>query len=652
MRRKLLALALFTCAAVAVAVVVPLQRVNTAAHPLDALASSEIEAAAQIVRQHRSAPRDLSFTFIALQEPDKQAFLSANGADLGRRAEVGIYSRKQNRLYEVVVDLRTRKVITWRHIPGAQPIYLADDDKVLREILAKDTAWQAALISRGLRDDDSISVTGLSIGNEGQSKAPGARMLMALVSMNPVDKQNPGLIPGLVAYVNLTSGKVSQVINTNAPLPKSEIEFEDDAAGFTPASQPWRDAGPKSFTRSGSAVAWGPWSFHFAMHPREGLVLNLVKLRDEQGTLRSVLHRASMSEMAVPYGEVEDGWHLRNIFDAGETGMLKYGKTSLTAGVDAPTDADFIDAAVNDETGKAIMVPRAVALFERVAGALWRHREHGVPARELVILSYATIDNYDYGIQWVFAEDGALTVELFLTGIMAAKAAELGIDPYSGRAVCGTRVSSVRVAPNHQHFFNFRLDFDIGQSAGNSVTEIQAGSLPRGPENPTGNAITTVSTVLKTEQEGERLVSVEHSRKWKITGSNLRNELGQLSGFALLPGENALPLATTDSALQQRAGFTTRHIWVTPYAKNERYAAGEYPFNTDGSTDGLKAWTQKNRTVENQDVVLWYTLGVTHLPRVEEWPIMPAHRASFRIVPAGFYSRNPVLAKRSAQTAQ
>ena len=41
--------------------------------------------------------------------------------------------------------------------------------------------------------------------------------------------------------------------------------------------------------------------------------------------------------------------------------------------------------------------------------------------------------------------------------------------------------------------------------------------------------------------------------------------------------------------------------------------------------------------------MLWYTLGVTHIPRPEEWPIMVSHRTGFSLLPAGFFARNPSL---------
>jgi Cu2+-containing amine oxidase len=34
---------------------------------------------------------------------------------------------------------------------------------------------------------------------------------------------------------------------------------------------------------------------------------------------------------------------------------------------------------------------------------------------------------------------------------------------------------------------------------------------------------------------------------------------------------------------------------------------------------------------------------VTHLPRTEDWPIMPAYTVGFRLVPAGFFSHDPAL---------
>jgi primary-amine oxidase len=41
--------------------------------------------------------------------------------------------------------------------------------------------------------------------------------------------------------------------------------------------------------------------------------------------------------------------------------------------------------------------------------------------------------------------------------------------------------------------------------------------------------------------------------------------------------------------------------------------------------------------------VLWYTLGSHHIPRPEDWPVMPVERASLTLRPFGFFDANPAL---------
>ena len=41
--------------------------------------------------------------------------------------------------------------------------------------------------------------------------------------------------------------------------------------------------------------------------------------------------------------------------------------------------------------------------------------------------------------------------------------------------------------------------------------------------------------------------------------------------------------------------------------------------------------------------MLWHTLGTTHFPRPEDWPVMPVEHCGFTLKPAGFFDRNPTL---------
>jgi primary-amine oxidase len=101
-------------------------------------------------------------------------------------------------------------------------------------------------------------------------------------------------------------------------------------------------------------------------------------------------------------------------------------------------------------------------------------------------------------------------------------------------------------------------------------------------------------------------------------------------------------LAQPESSVSQRAGFGRNILWVTPYREDERHAAGTFPYGTIGQP-GLPQWTEADRPIENTDLVCWYTVGVTHFVRPEDWPVMPVARAGFRLEPAGFFDRNPAL---------
>ena len=49
--------------------------------------------------------------------------------------------------------------------------------------------------------------------------------------------------------------------------------------------------------------------------------------------------------------------------------------------------------------------------------------------------------------------------------------------------------------------------------------------------------------------------------------------------------------------------------------------------------------------------MLWHTLGVTHIPRAEDWPVMPTEVAGFHLLPVNFFDKNPALDVPASQKA-
>jgi primary-amine oxidase len=83
-------------------------------------------------------------------------------------------------------------------------------------------------------------------------------------------------------------------------------------------------------------------------------------------------------------------------------------------------------------------------------------------------------------------------------------------------------------------------------------------------------------------------------------------------------------------------------FWATQFADRELYGAGDYPYGNP-ENGGLPQYIAADRSLVAEDVVVWLTLGTTHLPRLEDWPIMPVQHASFKLEPHGFFDQNPTL---------
>jgi primary-amine oxidase len=146
-----------------------------------------------------------------------------------------------------------------------------------------------------------------------------------------------------------------------------------------------------------------------------------------------------------------------------------------------------------------------------------------------------------------------------------------------------------------------------------------------------------------TSAEIERAVAViKTARWWMVVNEAETTTLGHHPGFALEPGKNSFSLAGPDSPARRKMPFINHHLWVTPFRPEEMYPAGVC-LGADQIGKGLPEWTAANRGVRKTDVVLWYTLGVTHLPHPEDWSIKPSRRAGFKLVPFGFFTANPSM---------
>ena len=617
-------------------------------YPLDPLTATEIRKVVAILKSSGTTSEKDIFNIINLKEPPKQEVIGYKpGQPFRREAFTSFYDYGKNGVTEAVVDLNAEKVISVKNLPNVIGMGL-EADSIASSIVSKDAAWVAALKKRGI-SIDSVTHRGIFTGDIGIGPVGHREQLVIARRKNSnVD------IEGLMAYTDFTSGKILKIVDE----PGAFSDFVD-AGYFNKDTMADLFKGPKpliitqpegrSFEVNGHEISWQNWRLRFGVDNREGLVIYDVRYVDN-GKERSVMYRGSMPEMVVPYGSPDLFQASYNFFDAGEYRLGQGIARSMSPGADAPENATYMPAIFHRENGKPFQMDRAVAIYEEYGGPLWRHNVISRRATNLVLKYYTIIENYDYGFVWRFKEDGTIDVEVELTGIVEIKGVHRVNErdkttdndlSYNGTSF-GTLVRPHVEAINHQHFFVFRLDMDIDGPANNSVMEMNSKPVPAGKLNPYGNAFITEHKMFMMEQEAQRSVNYESGRNWHVVNNKKYNATGQHAGYMLMPGTQAKTFLPENSLLRKKASFLNHQLWVTQYQENQEYPAGMYPASNK-VYDGLAEWTARNRMIGNNDVVLWYVAGITHIVRPEEWPIMSVHRMGFSLMPFGFFSGNPTL---------
>jgi hypothetical protein len=116
------------------------------------------------------------------------------------------------------------------------------------------------------------------------------------------------------------------------------------------------------------------------------------------------------------------------------------------------------------------------------------------------------------------------------------------------------------------------------------------------------------------------------------------------SGLPLLPSDTHIVpvMVEVGSYIYDRAWFVQHNLWVTRYDPDEKFAAGDYMYQS-ADLQGLPQYLTDDAPLEDTDVVLWYTLGAHHVVRPEDWPVMPCAYTGFHLKPIGFFDGNPAL---------
>ncbi|TFB73366.1 primary-amine oxidase [Cryobacterium glaciale] len=581
--------------------------------------------------------------YLGLLDPPRHA------TDLDRRFRVFLHDVSGAAPTDVIVSATHNtiesSVTLDTALTGELPV-LEEEFGAVEELLTTDARWLAALAARGI-DVATVRVAPLSAGVFEYPNEKGHRILrgLAFVQNFPEDSAWAHPIDGLVAYVDIVAKTVDQVLDFGVvPIPAEHGNYTDPTltGPLRETLKPISITQPEgvSFTvTGGNHVEWEKWSLDVGFDVREGVVLHNIGFRDGS-TTRSIIRRASIAEMVVPYGDPAPVRSWQNYFDTGEYLVGQYAN-SLELGCDCLGEITYLSPVITDGFGNPREIRNGICMHEEDWSILAKHSdlwsgiEYTRRNRRFVISFFTTVGNYDYGFYWYLYLDGTIEFEAKATGVVFTSAYAGKGYPYASEIAPGLG------APFHQHLFSARLDMALDGDT-NRVEEEDVVRVPMGPGNERGNAFTRQRTVLATESEGVRQADASIGRTWHVSNPNSLNRLGEPVAYKLHPQGLPMLLADPLSSVAQRAAFATKGLWVTRFAEDERYPTGDFVNQHSGGA-GLPAFIAANRDIDGEDIVLWHTFGLTHFPRVEDWPIMPVDTVGFKLRPDGFFDRSPVL---------
>ncbi|KAB5545872.1 copper amine oxidase [Coniochaeta sp. 2T2.1] len=344
-------------------------------------------------------------------------------------------------------------------------------------------------------------------------------------------------------------------------------------------------------------VEYMGWTFYMAFTRMLGLMFYDVRFKGER-----ILYELSMQEAAAQYGG--------NQPKAAGTAICLW-------------EADTGFPLARHRTG---------------SGNAWGFSQLGsVKSSSLNVRTVATVGNYDYMFSYAFNVDGSLEVEVRASGYLQSSAYYKDQDKFGPRIYQGTQGSL------HDHVVTFKADFDIVDAANSlQVTDLVVANQTQPWFEELG--------IFEQMELNTANMAVEQQFDWAANGqsmycvvnNNRTNAWGVKRGYRIVPGKSNVHLSVLKSPFSKsQSTFSKSHLAVTQRHDEETYANSWQNINLASKPQHDFAKFFDGESVDDEDIVVWFNLGMHHFTRSEDVPVTLYTEAvsSITFAPQNFFDR-------------
>ncbi len=315
-----------------------------------------------------------------------------------------------------------------------------------------------------------------------------------------------------------------------------------------------------------------------------------------------VINEVSIAQIFVPYDDNNARYHDVTTYDFGGS-IERLRKDTCTGG-------KLYDIALRNRDVKNALCQNLIS-----DNSLSNVLNKDVSNQYMLIFSSHQVGLYNYMPEWKFYSNGMIDIGLGATGALQEIVSLQTPQQEEAYQKMGWIVGNKRSGVSHVHNYFWRIDFALGQVAKDDVIQVVEYKKEGTQYTPQWRRLTKETKMKNNESK---------MRAWRVQESQ-----GNDRGYMLVPGDSGHNFKGKDSEQ-----FTKNDFYVTQRKGCERYATQNR--RCDGKKQ-VSDFVQKNKTIKNKDVVVWYSLSLHHIPRAEEVPEMDMHKNSFRLLPHNLY---------------
>jgi primary-amine oxidase len=381
---------------------------------------------------------------------------------------------------------------------------------------------------------------------------------------------------------------------------------------------------------------WMGWSFYIGFSRDAGMMLHDIRYKGKR-----ILYELGLQEALAHYaGSDPMQSHTAYLDTYYGFGPFAF---ELIKGYDCPAYATYLNSSfyVSETTHTHL---NSICLFE--VDADYPMARHSAPDYVsatknvfFVVRSISTIGNYDYMFSYSFFMDGSMAVEVRASGYIQAAFFAKNED-------YGFHIHDQLSGSMHDHVLNFKADFDI-LGTDNSVELIK--QVPHTTTYPwsRGKVFNTMKidrSFIETEDDGRFDWSPNSQNQVLVVNQDEKNRFGENRGYRILPYTGAAHLTVQNSSVTRNsANWATHDLMVSVRKDTEPRSVHKYN-NQDTENPPVDfAKFFDGESLNQTDLVVWFNLGMHHIPHTGDLPttVFTTAHSGIQFMPSNYFEMGP-----------